>query len=238
MIYLKCNTCNLSLESSLFYSSRLSKCKNCIREYAKISNKKYREKNIEKVKKSSSEYSKKRYKEKNIYIKKRPEKIVDNSPKVISHIIINNDAIKKVRIDLHKARKIELKRIKHNELKEKARIKSREKRRSCHKHKIRKTISESLKRNGYTKNSKSFEILGCEYEVFKKHIERQFTDGMNWDNYGIDGWHYDHIMPLSTSKSYEDTVRLNHYTNLRPLWAKDNLYKSDNIIEHQVKLPI
>ena len=134
--------------------------------------------------------------------------------------------------------KIEDKELKRIDRKIILKEKARQKKRICHKAKIRSIISKSLRSGGYTKKSKSFEILGCEYEVFKKHIERQFTDGMNWDNYGIDGWHYDHIMPLSTAKSYEDIVRLNHYTNLQPLWAKDNMSKSDNIIEHQVKLPI
>ena len=74
--------------------------------------------------------------------------------------------------------------------------------------------------------------LGCTVEELKSHLESKFQFGMSWDNYGLYGWHIDHIIPLS---SYDLTDRKQlleacHYTNLQPLWAKDNLSKSDNII--------
>ena len=95
------------------------------------------------------------------------------------------------------------------------------------KHKVCSTINKNLKRNGYTKRSKSLEILGCSWSEFYKHIESQFTEGMNWNNRGFYGWHLDHIIPLASAKTEEDIIRLNHYTNLQPLWAKDNMEKSD-----------
>ena len=51
---------------------------------------------------------------------------------------------------------------------------------------------------------------------------------MSWDNYGI--WEIDHIIPLATATTKESVLILNHYTNLQPLWAKDNMIKSDKII--------
>ena len=51
---------------------------------------------------------------------------------------------------------------------------------------------------------------------------------MNWDNHGE--WHYDHIIPLASADNYDDLVRLNHYTNLQPLWAEDNLKKGSKIL--------
>jgi hypothetical protein len=48
---------------------------------------------------------------------------------------------------------------------------------------------------------------------------------MNWDNYSFRGWHIDHIIPLTSAKNEEELIKLCHYTNLQPLWAKDNLSK-------------
>ena len=53
---------------------------------------------------------------------------------------------------------------------------------------------------------------------------------MSFDNYGFDGWHIDHIVPLATAKTEEQVAKLNHYTNIQPLWAKDNLSKGAKII--------
>lgn len=102
------------------------------------------------------------------------------------------------------------------------------------KHQIISLIGFSIRRKGYTKKSRTHEILGCSYEDFKIHIERQFTKGMTWDN--RDKWHIDHIIPMATAKTEEDVIRLNHYTNLRPLWAEENLSKSDKIITHKLVL--
>ena len=55
------------------------------------------------------------------------------------------------------------------------------------------------------------------------HIERQFLRGMNWEN--RDKWHIDHIVPLATAKSEAEVLALNHFTNLRPIWSRDNLSK-------------
>lgn len=90
---------------------------------------------------------------------------------------------------------------------------------------MRILILNSFKRNGYNKKSKVGNIIGCSFEEFKAHIESQFLEGMSWENRSE--WHLDHIMPVSMAKTYDEVVRLNHYKNFRPLWAKDNLSKSD-----------
>ena len=66
------------------------------------------------------------------------------------------------------------------------------------------------------------------YVELKEHMERQFIKGMNWEN--RDQWHIDHIIPLATAQCEDDVIRLNHYTNLQPLWAEDNLSKGSKII--------
>ena len=93
---------------------------------------------------------------------------------------------------------------------------------------IRGLIRISIKGNGYTKKSKTYQILGCSFEDFKQHLESQFTEGMTWENQGK--WHMDHIYPVSLAKNEEDIVKLNHYTNFQPLWAEDNIKKSNKLI--------
>ncbi len=79
------------------------------------------------------------------------------------------------------------------------------------------------------KKSKSFDIVGCTPEFLKEYLEKQFTDGMTWENHSLNGWHIDHIIPLSSAKTEEEIYKLCHYTNLQPLWAEDNLRKSNKI---------
>jgi hypothetical protein len=70
-------------------------------------------------------------------------------------------------------------------------------------------------------------MLGCDYDFFKAYIERQFKQGMTWENHGK--WHFDHIIPVSSAKNEEELIKLNHYTNFQPLWAEENLSKSNKI---------
>jgi hypothetical protein len=66
------------------------------------------------------------------------------------------------------------------------------------------------------------------------NIEQQFTDDMSWDNKGRYGWHIDHIVPLSFGTTLEEI----HLTNLRPLWAKDNIVKGDTLTKDVIQHPI
>lgn len=81
--------------------------------------------------------------------------------------------------------------------------------------------------NGNNKSKSTLEVLGCSYEEFKIHIENQFTKEMSWDKLG--DIHIDHIIPISSVETIEEVYKLNHYTNLQPLWAKDNLSKYNKI---------
>jgi hypothetical protein len=94
------------------------------------------------------------------------------------------------------------------------------------KNRLRTLIRNSVTKQGYTKKSKSFEILGCNYDFFVKYIEDKFEHGMSWENHGK--WHIDHIIPISSAKTEQEVIKLNYYTNFQPLWAKDNLIKYKN----------
>jgi len=107
----------------------------------------------------------------------------------------------------------------------------RKKERECERtmfiQRMRQLIRHSFKRRGYTKKSKTFDILGEEWSVVKLHFENLFKEGMSWDNYGE--WQIDHIIPISTSKTNEDIIKLNHYTNLQPLWKNENNIKGNSV---------
>jgi hypothetical protein len=89
----------------------------------------------------------------------------------------------------------------------------------------RRRIREIFKLQGYTKRSKTGLILGCDFVVFKLHIEQQFTFGMTWDNFGE--WELDHIIPLSRATTEAELLQLNHYTNIAPMWGLYNKIKQD-----------
>lgn len=88
---------------------------------------------------------------------------------------------------------------------------------------IRSLVNVKLYSKGYTKKSRTYEILGCSFTEFTAHIESQFQENMSWDNHGE--WHLDHIIPIASAATEQDVIRLNHYSNFQPLWALENLKK-------------
>ena len=98
------------------------------------------------------------------------------------------------------------------------------------------SICNALSKNGYKKTSTTATILGCTFDEFYSYIEQQFVDGMSWDNRGE--WDLDHIIPVSFGKTEEEIIKLNHYSNFRPLWKSDNLSKAAKITEDALNHPI
>lgn len=92
---------------------------------------------------------------------------------------------------------------------------------------LRCRTTAAFRRYGFKKDSKTATLVGCEWEVLKAHIEAQFTCGMSWENRRL--WHIDHLIPLSSAKDEETMVKLCHYTNLQPLWWRDNLSKGAKV---------
>lgn len=90
---------------------------------------------------------------------------------------------------------------------------------------VRSTVGKAFGRFGYTKRSRTSELVGCAWDELKKHIEKQFRRGMNWENRGV-AWHIDHIVPLASATTPEELRALCHFTNLRPLPALENHRKS------------
>lgn len=95
---------------------------------------------------------------------------------------------------------------------------------------MRCRIYDFLQGRNMKKNNSTFNIVGCTPKELKIYIENKFLDGMNWDNYGFYGWHVDHIIPLDSANTEEEIYKLCHYTNLQPLWQKDNFKKGYKVI--------
>ncbi len=93
------------------------------------------------------------------------------------------------------------------------------------KRRLRNRLYYALKKTSWKKNTKFSEYIGCSLDELRKHIEDRFTDGMSWMNQGE--WHIDHIIPLDSAQSEEELYKLCNYTNLQPLWAKDNIRKGN-----------
>lgn len=91
-------------------------------------------------------------------------------------------------------------------------------------------LRTALKAQKAKKNQHILDLCGLGYEAIREYIEKQFKPGMTWDNHGM--WHIDHIRPVSSFNLHdpEEVKKCFHYTNLQPLWAFENLSKSNKII--------
>lgn len=96
---------------------------------------------------------------------------------------------------------------------------------------LSRRFRKMLQDKNLKKGNSMIEFLGCSLIELKTHLESQFTEGMNWDNYGQFGWVVDHIMPCASFDLTKDEDRKKcwHYSNLQPLWWEENLKKSDKV---------
>jgi hypothetical protein len=95
---------------------------------------------------------------------------------------------------------------------------------------LRARLNCAIKSN--QKNGSAINDLGCTIDELKIYLEKQFKEGMSWENWGLRTWHIDHKIPLSkfNLSNRNEFLKACHYTNLQPLWWKENLTKNDKII--------
>lgn len=233
----KCSKCFLHKELALFSKSsknkdgKRSQCKDCDKiQRDKIDNDKlikYR-RNYYKENKEKCLLQNKKYRLNNLEAIKTQRKESKNIEKIK---VRSRDYYTKNKYVLNKKSK-EYQLKNKLELRNKARLRLIEKRKNdpvfklkCN---IRRLVQLSLKSKGYVKDSKTFEILGCNAAEFKGYLESKFEKWMNWGNRGLFngsfnyGWDLDHIIPLKAAKTKEDVIKLNHYTNFQPLCSKIN----------------
>lgn len=226
MITKNCKTCKLDKNLIQFQKRKLSNdgfdlhCKECKSEY----NKKYRKENrtSEKIKLESIKWPRNKDTRKK-WENLNKDKINQRRRERVNNYTEEEYIIFRDKINNHKKQKL----IENPILKLKNNISTR--------------INIALKSINESKKSKTLEILGCGIQDFKNHIEDQFDVWMNWDNYGKYngefnyGWDIDHKIPLSSAEKEEDIIRLNHYTNLRPLCSKINRYIKKDKLENENK---
>jgi len=231
----------INKKSNSGYSNSCRECKNkYLKEYnlrnpdvAKKAQKKYRENNIDKCRERSRNY-------------------------------VERTNYNKIWYENNKERKIESDKAWYENNKEKKSISSRkwqeknkeqykdwrnnwtrEKRENDYlfrlKENLKSSIRKSITEKKFRKKSSTVTILGCSFDELKIYIEAKFENWMNWNNYGIYngefnyGWDLDHIIPISSAKSEEEIIKLNHYTNLQPLCSKTNRDIKRNINDGSYK---
>lgn len=202
-----CTKCNIQKDYSAFNKMKSSKdghrpqCKSC----RSVETKSYREKNKDKIKANNLKFYNINKEQRKDYHAKWRE--------------LNKEYVREYSRKLSKIN-AEEKRAKRNRY-----IKN--KRNSDPVYRLRQVVRCRLRMfftlSSFRKNCKTIDLIGCDFETLKNHLESQFKDGMSWDNMGQ--WHIDHIKPLYLAKDEKSIYELCNYKNLQPLWAKDNLIK-------------
>lgn len=222
-----CSSCNTEKQTSDFHRSSKSKdelqsqCKECrnvkSREYVRNNKERYKENKIRWL--SQNKDKENRTKRLRRLRNKGTEK--EEKRKIYTKQELREMYLKRLEdpvwIEKNRKRKAEFERNKRKDVLR--RLESH----------IRSRTAIAIK--GKAKLGKYQEYIGCSTEELKIHLEKQFKEGMTWDNWGRDGWHIDHILPVSSFdlSDKDQFYEAFHYTNLQPLWGKDNLRKGSKI---------
>lgn len=194
----KCGNCNLIKSYSCFYKSRGSsdgfqnRCKSC----AKSSKKEWAKKNKEHLRESKRKWDLKNSEHCRNYRVKNKESIKKNTSNWYKK---NKD--RKLNMESERLRTDYLFKVKHN---------------------IRRNIRGSMMRLGYNKNSRTSDILGCDYNFF-----------CEWLGGFDDSLHLDHVVPISLAETESDVYLLNHYSNFQAISSIENLSKGDRYIKKE-----
>lgn len=211
----KCSTCKIEKELFNFHKVSQNKdglheqCKKCRKEKAKCFYEDNRDSILEKTKKYCEDHKETRLKYEKRYKEEHKEEIVlyhkrryeENREEIIAHQC--------------------------------AYIKERRKNDPIFRliGSMRTRLNKAIKNN--QKVGSAIRDLGCSINFFKGYIEAQWYanletgEKMTWDNYGLYGWHLDHRISLSSFDltDREQFLKACHFSNLQPLWAKDNRRK-------------
>lgn len=184
-----CTKCKIPkpLDDFSFSNKKLMKKESCCKECERKRSKKYYNKNKDRIS------------DKNVLLR------VEKNKKSKEYYLKNRDYLLKKSKDYYSDNKevATVKRRKYQSTKEfKSKRNSKRRKRvnndECFRIRLslKNRIYFALK--GKAKAKKTLELLGCSLEFFKYYLEGKFKKGMNWSNYGLDGWHIDHIIPCDS----------------------------------------
>ena len=179
-------------------------------------NKKYREENIEKISARKKKYHQKNREKINIKMKKWYS---ENQNKVLAWRERNKEQRKEYGKQYQKENRKKLQEYKNHRAHSNPTFKLQKV--------LRARMLSALKKG--SKSGSAIKDLGCTITELKLHLEKQFTEGMTWENHGLYGWHIDHKKPLASFDltDKKQFIKAVHYKNLTPLWARENWSKGD-----------
>ena len=169
----------------------------------RVQKKNYRVRNRDKFNAQRREY----YKKNRAMIRARAKKYKEQDPERAN--AYNRQYTK---TDKHRAYRRRLRRHKH-ETDLNFRIKEA----------LRSRVVSAIK--GLRKSASTIQLIGCDIGFLRLFLQARFLEGMTWANWGE--WQIDHIIPCAEfdlSKPAQQKQCFN-YTNLPPIWAKDNQSK-------------
>lgn len=210
-----CTKCGLNLPYCNFYKNKNNKdglmyhCKQCSKKYTSDnkdilskSGKKYYKKNYDKILTYTKNYFQNNKERINKRLRDRYSSDIEYRNKCIDRVLSRKDVVNK-------------------QLREKYNTDTVYRIKCC----LRSRFYQLVK----NKSDSIINIIGCTIDELIIHLENQFQPGMTWDNHGV--WHIDHIIPCAAFNltKEEEQKKCFHYTNLQPLWAKDNISKGTKI---------
>lgn len=149
----------------------------------------------------------------------------------------NKEKIKKYKQEYRKKPENKARRNKNN----KERYKEDPQHRLLHSARCR--LNQALKAQGIKKTKTTMTLCGCTLNTLKRHIEKQFTDGMSWNLRS--SFHIDHIVPCAAFNLSDEIEQgaCFWYVNLQPLPPSINISKNakfkvedkDRLIQDYIK---
>jgi hypothetical protein len=216
----KCNTCGIDKEDNCF--SKKYKTKDGIQKYqpickdcAKLYQIEYKIKNRDIViQKSRINYKNNREK----YLEQKKEYYKENKQQILEYKVEyrNRDGKKELAREYSKQYQKENKEKYYSY-----------RRRNPHIIAWRNILYRALRYLGKEKEFSTVDMLGYSANDLKIHMEKQFKEGMTWNNHGE--WEIDHIRPLTSFDTQTDACVVNALSNLQPLWKEENIKKYNYI---------